>query len=172
MPLSPSFSVSQNSATPSVITLTDTSTGSDVSVTKRRIYLLQANGTYLVPSGVTTQYIDWSLADTTKSLDVLTEDTALQITVQWLDSSNVVLYTVTTAFGFSAYGETFYYNLTQLQQANPQIINATTFYTYKMILRVELDSAAQSISFAGDINSAQQCFNRSNNIIVNQTYFF
>lgn len=172
MPLTPSFSVSESSATPSTIVITDTSSGSDVSVSKRRIYLLQANGTYLVPSGVSTDYIDWSLADTTKSLDVLSADTALQITVQWLDSSNVVLYTVTTAFGFSAYGETFYYNLTQLQQANPQIINATTFYTAKMMLRVELDSAAQAISFAGDINSAQQCFNRANNFITNQNYYF
>ena len=172
MPLTPSFTVAQNSGTPNIITLTDTSSGSDVSVTKRRIYLLQADGTYLVPSGTTTQYIDWALADTTKSVDVLSADTALQITVQWLDSSNVVLYTVTTAFGFSAYGETFYYNLTQLQQANPQIINATTFYTAKMMLRVELDSAAQAISFAGDINSAQQCFNRANNFIINQNYYF
>jgi hypothetical protein len=172
MPLTPSFSVSQSSATPNVIAITDTSSGNDSSVAKRRIYLLQADGTYLVPSGVSTQYIDWALADTTKSVDVLSADTALQITVQWLDSSNVVLYTVTTAFGFSAYGETFYYNLTQLQQANPQIINATTFYTAKMMLRVELDSAAQAISFAGDINSAQQCFNRANNFIINQNYYF
>lgn len=172
MPLTPSFSVQQNSGSPNIILITDTSTGSDVSVSKRRIYLLQANGTYLVPSGVSTDYIDWALADTSKSLDVLTQDTALQITVQWLDSSNVVLYTVTTAFGFSAYGETFYYNLTQLQQANPQIIAATTFYQSKMMLRVELDSAAQAISFAGDINSAQQCYNRANNFITNQNYYF
>ena len=115
MPLTPSFTVQQNSGDPSLLLFTDTSVGSDVSVTKRRIFLLQANGTYLVPSGVTTDYIDWALADTTKSLDVLSADTALQITVQWLSSTNVVLYTVTTAFGFSAYGETFYYNLTQLQ---------------------------------------------------------
>lgn len=172
MPLNASYTVQQNSGSPSILLFTDTSTGSDVSVTKRRIFLLQANGTYLVPSGVTTNYIDWALADTTKSVDVLTADTALQVTVQWLDSNNVVLYTVTTAFGFSAYGETFYYNLTQLQQANPQIINATTFYTAKMMLRVELDSAAQAISFAGDINSAQQCFNRANNFITNQNYYF
>lgn len=172
MPLTPSFTVQQNSGDPSLLLFTDTSVGSDVSVTKRRIFLLQANGTYLVPSGVTTDYIDWALADATKSVDVLTQDTALQITVQWLSSTNVVLYTVTTAFGFSAYGETFYYNLTQLQQANPQIINATTFYTAKMMLRVELDSAAQAISFAGDINSAQQCFNRANNFITNQNYYF
>lgn len=172
MSFSPSFSVQQNSGTPNIIVVSDTSTGSDVSISKRRIYLLQANGTYLVPSSVSTDYIDWSLADATKSLDVLTQDTALQITVQWLDASNVVLYTVTTAFGFSAYGETFYYNLTQLQQANPKIISDSVFYQSKMMLRVELDSAAQAISFAGDINSAQQCFNRANNFIINQNYYF
>jgi len=172
MPLTPSFSVSQNSGTKSIITAVDTSTGADVTVTKRRIFLLQADGTYLKPTGVTTDYIDWALASSSINLNVLTQNTALQITVQWLNVSNTVVYTVATAFGFAAYGDEFYYNLTQLQQANPNIIAANTYYYYKMVLRVELDSAAQAISFAGDINSAQQCFFRANKIIDNQSYFF
>ena len=46
MPLVPNFTASQYSGTPSVITLTDTSTGSDVTITSRRVYLLQSNGTF------------------------------------------------------------------------------------------------------------------------------
>ena len=57
MPLVPNFTASQFSGTPSVLTLTDTSTGSDVTIAKRRIYLLQANGTMLVPAGTLTTYI-------------------------------------------------------------------------------------------------------------------
>ena len=34
------FSMSQNSGTPNIITATDTTVGTDVSITKRRIYLL------------------------------------------------------------------------------------------------------------------------------------
>lgn len=172
MALSPSFQVAQNSGTPSVLTLTDTSSGSDLSVVKRRIYLLQADGTYLVPSGVTTDYIDWPLADISISLDVLTQDTALQVTVDWLNSSNVALYTATTPCGLSAFGETFYYSLTQQQQADPNIIASLNFYNSKMMLRVELDSAAQAISFAGDIQGAQQCFDRAQIFITNQSFFF
>lgn len=172
MALTPSFSVQQDSGNPSTIVLQDTSTGSDSNVTKRRVYLLQADGTYLVPTGTTTDYIEWSLASTTIDLDVLTQNTALQITDQWLNVSNTVLYTVTDAFSFTNYGEAFYYNLTQQQSANPQIIASLNFYETKMMVRVELDSAAQAITFAGDIKSSQQCLDRLQIIITNQNFFF
>lgn len=172
MALTPSFSVAQNSGTPNIITIADSSTGSDGSVAKRRVYLLQADGTYLVPTGTTTTYIDWALSASSINLNVLTQDAALEVTVQWLSSTNVVLYTVTSAFSFSAYGETFYYGLTQQQSANPEIISSLNFYQTKMMVRVELDSAAQAISFASDIQGAQQCFDRLQIIINNQNFFF
>jgi hypothetical protein len=172
MPISPSFTASQNSGTPNLIFLTDTSTGSDVTITKRRIYLLQSNGTYLVPAGTTTDYIDWALVDTTISLNVLIQDTALSITVQWLTSSNVLVASKTTSFAFTAYNETFYYGLTESQVANANLTASTNWYQTKMILRVELDSAYQAISFASDIFSAQAALNRATFISTNQSYFF
>ena len=62
MALNPAFTASQSAGVPENLTFTDTSTGSDVTIVARRIYLLQSDGTYLVPSGVTTDYIPWPLA--------------------------------------------------------------------------------------------------------------
>lgn len=172
MAISPSFTASQNSGTPNLIFLTDTSTGTDVTIAKRRIYLLQSNGTYLIPTGTTTDYIEWALADVTISLNVLIQDTALSITVQWLTSGNVVVANKTTSFAFTAYNETFYYGLTESQVANANLTASTNWYQTKMILRVELDSAYQAISFASDIFSAQAALNRATFISTNQSYFF
>ena len=77
MALIPNFSTEQFSGTPNAFTITDTSTGSDVTITSRRIYLLQANGTFLVPAGTNTNYIVWNIADSSIVLDVLSQDTAL-----------------------------------------------------------------------------------------------
>jgi hypothetical protein len=172
MPLSPNFTASQNSGTPNLIFLTDTSTGSDGTITKRRIYLLQSDGTYLVPAGTVTDYIEWALVDTTTSLNVLIQDTALSITVEWLTAANVVVANKTTSFAFTAYNETFYYGLTESQVANANLTASTNWYQTKMILRVELDSAYQAISFASDIFSAQAALNRATFISTNQSYFF
>ncbi len=172
MSLTPNFTASQSSGTPSIITLTDTSTGSDVTIAKRRVYLLQANGTFLVPAGTTTDYIDWNLAQASIDLNVLSQDSALSITVQWLTSGNVVVTSKTTSFAFTAYNETFYYGLTESQVANSNLTASTNWYQTKLILRVEIDSADQAITFASDIYSAQAALNRATFISTNQALFF
>ena len=172
MPLVPNFTASQYSGTPSVITLTDTSTGSDVTITSRRVYLLQANGTFLVPAGNTTDYILWDLVDASISIDVLSQDSALSITVQWMNAGNTVVTSKTISFAFTAYNETFYYGLTESQVANANLTASTNWYQTKLILRVEIDSADQAITFASDIYSAQAALNRATFISTNQSYFF
>lgn len=172
MPLVPNFTASQYSGTPSVITLTDTSTGSDVTITSRRVYLLQANGTFLVPAGNTTDYIVWDLVDASIALDVLSQDSALSITVQWMNAGNTVVTSKTISFAFTAYNETFYYGLTESQVANSNLSASTNWYQTKLILRVEIDSADQAITFASDIYSAQAALNRATYISTNQAYFF
>lgn len=172
MPLVPNFTASQFSGTPSVITLTDTSTGSDGSITSRRVYLLQANGTFLVPAGTTTDYVVWDLVDTSIDLDVLSQDTALSITVQWMSNTNTVVTSKTISFAFTAYNETFYYGLTESQVANSNLSASTNWYQTKLVLRVEIDSADQAITFASDIYSAQAALNRATYISTNQALFF
>ena len=170
--LTPNFSSSQNSGTPSTITFVDTSSGSDINITQRRIYLLQANGTYLVESGTTTNYTEWALANSSISLDVLTKDVGLTVTVEWLDINDTVLYTKTLSFGFTAYNETFYYGLTQDLVANPSLYASQNWYANKMKLRVFIDSGNQAISFASDIVSCQICYDLATEMQTNQNYYF
>jgi hypothetical protein len=178
MPITPNFTATQSSGTPSTFTLTDTSTGTDVTITKRRIYLLKADGTYLVPAGTTTSYIEWSItnvntrAPLTIDLDVLTQDTALWITVQWLNVSNTLVESKVTSFAFTAYNESFYYGLSEQQVANQALAASTDWYENKMKLRVELDSAQQAIQFASDIYTAQSALNRATYFSNNSNFFF
>lgn len=178
MPFSPNFSATQSGGTPSIFTLTDTSTGTDTTITQRRIYLLKADGTYLVPTGTLTNYILWSITNTTTrtpltiDLNVLSEDTALSITVQWLNVSNVVVESKTISFAFTAYNEAFYYGLSEQQVSNPAFASSTDWYENKMKLRVELDSAQQAIQFASDIFTAQSALNRATYLANNSNFFF
>lgn len=160
MPLTPNFSGSTLSGTPETITFSDTSTGSDVAITKRRIFLLQADGEYLVPDGTTTDYVEWALANSSISLDVLSQDTALSVTVQWLDVSNAVLYTKTIAFGFDAFGQNFFYSLSdgQVPITNPPLALSQDYYQNKLQFLCYLKSAEQAITYASDIQKAQSCY--------------
>lgn len=174
MPLTPNFTGSQGAATPNIITFTDTSTGSDVDITQRRIYLLQSGGTYLVESGNSQDYTEWAYSDSTISLDVLNQDTALSVTVQWLNSSNTVLYTKTIAFGFDAFGQNFFYSLSDGQVAItfPPIILSTDYYKNKVQFYCYLISAAQAITYASDITKAQCAYDLDQFMISNQSDFF
>ena len=174
MPLTPLFTASQTIGLPNIITLTDTSTGSDVAITSRRVYLVNSAGEYVVPSGTTTDYIVWSYSDASISLDVLTQDTALNITVQWLNVGNTVLYTKTTLFCFTLYGEQFLFNLTEAEAAitNPSIIQDSDYLTNFFNLRLCIDNANQAVSIGGNIYVSQSQLSKEQYIINNQNLFF
>lgn len=92
MPFIPSFTAEQLYSRPTILRITDTSTGSDPDINDRQIYLRKADGTYLVPQGITTDYISW-LSDSGNVIDinVLNVDYALEIKIQWgiSPSSNI-----------------------------------------------------------------------------------
>lgn len=168
----PNFTASQSSGTPNIITLEDVSTGSDVTIAKRRIYLLQANGTFLVPNGTTTDYINWDLAQSSINLDVLSQDSALSITVQWLTSGDAVVTSKTISFAFVAYNENFYYSLCQMLVGNSNLSASQDWFQWQLDLRVQLDSAEFAIQYASDIFTAQAALNRATYISTNSGYFF
>jgi len=92
MPFVQSFTAEQLYATPTILRVTDTSTGSDDNINDRFIFIRQANGEYLVPEGVTTDYIEWRTSEgNIIDIDVLNVDYALEIKVQWgiSPSSNI-----------------------------------------------------------------------------------
>jgi len=166
------FTASQTIGLPSIVTLTDAHVGTDVLVTQRRAFLQTAAQTYLVPSGTTTDYVQWALADTSISIDALPQDYALNITVQWLNVTNDVLYTKTILYDFTMYSETFYYGLTQQQTSSPNIVNDQNYYNNKMILRCSIDEANQAVTYGSDIFSSQSALDRAAFLIANENNFF
>lgn len=173
MPLVQNFSTSQTLGLPSVITFADTSTGSDTDVSSRRIYMQTSSGSFLVEEGTLTDYESWSISVSGISLNVMpVKDYALLITVEWLNSSNVVLYRKQSTVGFTLYNETFDYQLTQILSGNPLLINDNSFFKNKSELRECIDSGNQAVSLAGDTVAAQQCYDRATNLRLKSQYYF
>lgn len=166
MALTVSFTASQSSGIPGTILLTDTSSGTDGTITSRLITILDAEGT-------TTTY-PWAYANSTISLAILTEDTALKITVGWLNSGNTAVYTSYNYYCFTAYNETFYYGLsvTETPITNPSVSLSTDYFKNKLMLRCFIDSASQAISFAQDLTTAQTALEAATNLSSNENFYF
>jgi len=164
MALTVNFSVASNITTPTVITLADTSTGTDNTITQRRVYLQKADGSYLTPKGSTTNYITWIYADSTIAISVLDQDYALNITVQWLASSTIA-YTKATLAEFNNYAVTYRIKLLKAQASNPRFINSQNFFQVESNVTTYIDGANSAVSIAGDIDLAQLC-NEKNKVII------
>ena len=155
--------------------ITDASTGSDAAIVSRRVFLVNYAGEYLVADGTTTNYTVWPIAQSSISIDCLDQDTAVQITVNYVDAGGVTLYTKTSLAGFTLYNETFYYSLTQGQAAISQpsyILQDTTYFSNKSKLRVLIDSGNQAVTLGYDITTAQICYDLATNMVTNQNFLF
>ena len=175
MALTVNFSAAQVPGEPGNIVLTDTSTGTDVSVTQRRVYIQTAAGDYLVEDGTTTEYEVWDdfPATTTLTLtDILTKDTAVRCVVQWLNISGTVLYDKTIYYGFTCYNEDFDYQLTQAIAGNPLLMSDNNYWGNKNLLRTYIDSGNTAIERSSDTAAAQQCYDLATNLRTNSQYFF
>lgn len=175
MALTPNFSVAITPGDPGTLIFTDSSTGSDGSVTKRRIYIQTQSGTYLVVSGTTTEYETWDdfPTTTTKTLtDILDKDYGCRVVVQWLSAGDAVLYDKTIYYGFTGYNEDFDYEKTQNVAANQLLVNDNNFWGNKNLLRTLIDSGDNAISRASDIASAQICYDLATELRTESQYYF
>lgn len=175
MALTVNFSAEQTPGAPGDILFTDLSTGSDGTVTQRRIYIQTPSGTYLVESGTATEYEVWSgfPATTTITLeDILSQDYACRVVVQWLTSGGTVVYDKTLYYGFPCYNEDFDYELTQNVAANPMLMNDDDFWNNKSLLRTYIDSGNNAVERNSDITSAQQCYNLATALRLSSQYSF
>lgn len=174
MALTVNFSCSQTVGASDSINFVDSSTGTDGAVTQRRIYIRNSVGTFLVQTGTTTEYEVWGNfpSVTTKTLNVLSADSAVSITVQWLNVSNTVLYDKTLQYGFTLYNQAFMYGLIQLMTANPLLINDNDFWYNLSKMSTLMDAGNNAISFASDLFNAQQCYDAATNLRLGSQYFF
>lgn len=169
--MTPSFTVSQSAITPAAITVTDTSTSVTGTITQRRIYVQDAFGNYLTGNG-TVNYTAWPLADASITLSILTQDTAANILVQWLDVSNVVIETLNNNYPLSQFGKQFFFYLVQLQGLTPGVYQDTNYSGNLAIFWSNVVAGDNAVSYGNDIAGAQNCYNREIQMQQNQNLYF
>lgn len=169
----PNFTSSQAAGDLSTGTLTDTSTGY-VGITGRLVRFRKYDGTYLVPSGVSVNYISWpyvSGTGDTLNFDMLDKDYVLDITVSYYAGSTVST-TKTILTLFTGYSDLFLRQLTQALAANNIAITAKNFWLHKNKLRVLLDDASQAVSLLNDQTVGQFCLDDAKKLTDNISNFF
>ena len=169
----PNFSSSQSAGSLTTGTLTDTSTGY-TGITGRLVRFRKYDGNYLVPTGVTVNYIAWPyVAGTgdTLSFVMLDKDYVLDITVSYYAGSTVST-TKTILTLFTGYGDLFLRQLTQALGANLTTITNKNFWLNKNKLRVLLDDASQAVSLLNDQTIAQFCLDEAKKLSDNISSFF
>lgn len=176
MPFTGSYTISQG-YDPSKFILTDDSSYVDEPTSTfsgRKIYLYKLDGTTLVPSGTTTDYINFPFsAGNSIELDVLEQDMSLNILVEW-DSNNPQsgsVYELQVIYTFLEYTQQFKYGVVQDWQANPIIINDTGFYRAISTVNTEISNAQQANRYQ-DQRAAQNAIERAKYIIDNRQFFF
>lgn len=166
------FIVAQTPANPALVLVTDTSTGTDNLIVARRITILDSNGNYIVPAGTTTNYIDWPLNENPITLNILNEDMALNVKVDWLYAANVVQFSQNQNYCFTEYNKQFLYYLIQLQSLTYNVIQDNNYWGNVGTFWVNIISAINSVQIADDIFSSQVCLNRATYMAQNQGNFF
>lgn len=173
MAFSPIVDIGQSISNPAAVVFTDSSTGSDSDIDSRRIYITDSQGNYVVPSGTTTDYISWPLATNPMTVsDLLTQDIAANILVQWLDSSEGVLYETDDDYALREFNIQFFIYLIQNQGLNPGVVQDTTYFSNLATYWVNIIGAENMIVYADDLAGAQNCLNRATNMMNNQSDFF
>jgi hypothetical protein len=172
MALTPNFTATQLLGQPDIIVLTDTSTGSDVAVTSRRVYLRDAYNDTIVPAGTLTAYVAWAIGDPSINIDVLTKDMALYVKVEWLNVSNAVLYEKEVLYGFKGFNEDFAFALTGYLANNYKRTADSGFLDNLFLLRTYIDSGNQAIELGGDIAKAQTLYDQATAIRTKSQYIF
>ena len=161
------FSITQN--TEKTITLTDTSTGSDDTITSRTITVKD----YKNDTFYTTL---WDISDSSKTLEnLLPKDEVFNIRVDWNtdtpDPSNT--YAKTQLAGFD------YYNMIQMGQLisesmarNPSVINDNNFRNYFFNLYFFIVAERVSVGLMNDIMKGQFSADEATKLRLNQTKYY
>lgn len=171
MPIVPSIQVSQSSLTPANVTLTDNSTGTDAAIASRRVYFQTNTGSYL-KDGVTTDYNPWSYADASKTFNILTQDMALFIKVEWLNVGNTVIYTFNDYYPLTKYNKNFAVYLGELQAITPGILQDANYAMNMAVFWAYIQYSITMITEAADISNSQNLMDKATFMRLNESKFF
>lgn len=171
MAIVPSISVSQSAGTPQNVTVTDTSSGSYGTITKRRIFMSDCLGNYFTGNGV-VNYDDWALANTSVTLTTLTQNTAANILVQWLDNADVVINEYNNNYPLSQFGKQFFFYLVQLQGLTPGVYQDTNYSGNLALFWANIVGGDNAVTIGNDLSGAQNCYNRATFMQLNESSFF
>jgi len=165
--------VSQSSMTPAYVTLTDQSTGSDVTIVKRRVYFTDSAGNYL-PTGMTTTYTEWNdfPTTTTLTLNLLTQDTAVHLRVDYLTVADVVVTSFEDDYPLSEFNKQFFGYLFQQQALMPRIYQDTNYGSNLAELWINIIGGVYMVEGASDLAAAQNAMNIATNLRLNQNLYF
>lgn len=169
----PDFDSTQDSGDLSVATYEDTS-AAESGISVRLLYSRKYDGDYLLPSGVTTDYVPWAVVSgigDTKEVDYLDKDYCLDVTCVFYAGSSIST-SKTKLVLFTGYSDLFLRQLTQALAANRVTITAQNFYYNKIKLRVLLDDAAQAVELLNDQTIAQFCLDEAKKLTDNISSFF
>lgn len=167
-----SFTVSQSALTPAIVTVTDTSTSLSGTITQRRVYVQNANGVYLTPSGTTTDYTAWPLVDAAISLNILSQSTAALIRVDWLNVSDVVVDTLNNTYPLAEYDKQFFFYLVQLQGLQPRIPSDANYSSNMALYWTYITSGINAVTQGNSIAAGQNCFDLATQMRLDQNLYF
>lgn len=174
MPLTtPNFSTSESLASNDLVTFTDTSVGSDVSLTSRKIFVRLANGNWLTTAGQSTTSASetWPIADASIQLSLLTSSTTANVTVQWLTGSTVT-YTKTILCEWDLYDYVFLYGLLGAQTSSPAKTDTVGYWPNSFAMVTNLFQSEVAVEDMDDLYSSQAALDRNQYFINNENLFF
>lgn len=175
MAITASVAVSQSALSPALVTLTDESTGTNTdSITKRRVYFTDSSGQPVVTSGNTNSYEEWNdfPSDTSITFDLLTEDTAVRMRVDYLTAGNTVITSFEDDYALSEFNKQFFYELWQQQSLTPSILQDTNYASNLANLWVAIIGGIQCVEIASDLAAAQNAMNIGTNYRLNESKYF
>ena len=168
------ITATQSIAYPNLITLTNASVGTDLTLTSLRVFIRNSQNKWLYPPqqiSNTEVYTVWNYADATFPMDVLTEATSPEITVQFMEG-NTVKYTFTDTFIFDLQDYVFGLGVLADQTGSPGVVQDLPYYNSFMKFIVNLFAAETAITSADDIYSSQNALNRNQLMINNESFYF
>lgn len=169
--MTPNFTVSQSAITPAAITVTDTSTSVTGTIVARRLYVSDAQGEFLTGND-SVDYDTWPLADLSITESLLSQSTAANIRIDWVNISGGVVETLNANYPLSQFSKQFAYYLLQNLGLKPGTLMDTNYAANLGALWAFIEAGDNAVTYGNDIAAGQNCYNLAINLQNNESFYF